>query len=86
MNIKEAEIKTELATVPLSSLSGGDVFRFASDSFEDALKADLFFMRLEAPELKEQVKIANLKDGKQVVRDGIHRVVKHESALRIRRE
>jgi len=70
-------------TLPLSSIRAGEVFRFAHDSFEDALKSDLFFMRLDSPELKDAAKIVNLADGKMLVRDLIHRVITHDAVIKI---
>lgn len=83
MKVKKVEPNIAEPTLPLSSIQPGEVFRFAHDSFEDALKSDLFFLRIDAPELKERVRIVNLKDGKPMERDGIHRVVKHEAALSV---
>ena len=73
--------KTEEITVPLSSVNAGEVFRFAYDGFEDAVKDDLFFMRVEAPRLKDRVRIVNMKGGQPIERDPTHRVVKHDMTL-----
>lgn len=36
-----------------------------------------------APEAKDRVRLVNLKDGKQLERDGDHRVVIHAATLRL---
>lgn len=83
MKLKKAKDKIEEPTVLLKNTAPGDCIRFAHDSFEDALRSDLFWMRADAPELKDRVRLINLADGKQLERDGDHRVITHNSVLHI---
>lgn len=70
-------------TVALKNTKPGDCVRFAHDSIEEAFKADLFWMRIDAPEAKDRVRLVNLADGKQMERDGDHRCVVHDCALHL---
>jgi len=70
-------------TLLLSQVSSGEVVRFATDTFEDALKTEAFYMKIDAPELKDSVMLLNIKDGKRITRDGSHRVVKHDAIISI---
>ena len=79
---KAQPTKTE-PTIALKDTKPGDCIRFAHDTIEDAFKADLFWMRLDAPEAKDRVRLANLADGKQLERDGDHRVIVHKGALHL---
>jgi hypothetical protein len=81
MEIRDFEINKD-NTVQLGSLKGGDVFRFAHLSYADAIKEDAFYTVLDAPE-KQGVLIANPKDGKCLLRDKEHRVVRHNAVLNV---
>ena len=81
MEVQDFKINGE-ATTSLGSLKGGDVFRFAHITYTNALKEDAFYTVLDAPE-KQGVLIANPKDGKCLVRDAEHRVVRHNAVLRV---
>lgn len=72
-----------LITIPLSETKPGDCIRFASDDVNDAFNHDLFWMKVDAPELKERVRLINIKDGKQIERDSVHRVIVHKASLKI---
>lgn len=62
-------------TTLLKDVTPGSIIRFEHDSFVDALKADLFWLRVDAPEIKDgRVRLVNLKDGKQIERDADRRV------------
>lgn len=61
----------------------GECIRFAVDSFEEALQADLFWIRVDAPEAKDRIRLINSKDGKQIEKDGDHRVIVHNTSLQI---
>lgn len=69
--------------VALGSLAGGDVFRFATDSTTEASTTDGFWMKLDAPEIKDRARIANIRNGKVLERDTIHQVVRHDTRLHI---
>ena len=48
------------------------------------MKCDLFWMRIESPETKDgRVRLINLVDGKQLERDGDHRVIVQKVSLHI---
>ena len=80
--IKAKDNEGEL-TIPLKSTTPGDCIRFAHDSIEDAFKCDLFWMRIDAPEAKDRIRLVNLSDGKQLERDGDHRVIIHAAELHL---
>ena len=67
----------------LKDVKSGACIRFSHDAVEDAFKTDSFWMRIEAPEAKDRVRLVNLADGKQIERDGDHRVIVHKSNLHI---
>jgi len=76
--------ETKEVTVALKNVEPGDCIRFQHDTLEDAFKSDLFWMRLDVPELKDdRVRLANYADGKRIERDGDHRCIIHECALQI---
>ena len=84
MKIQKAQKRQQEPTVALKDIKPGDVIRFASDTFEDALKTDSFFMRLNAPETKpDRVRLVNITDGFQIERDDFHRVVIHKATLHL---
>lgn len=83
MKLKKASNKTAEPTVLLKNVMPGNCIRFAHDSFEDALRDDLFWMRVDTPELKDRARLVNLANGKQLERDGDHRVVVHNSVLHV---
>ena len=84
MKLQKAQNKKTEPTVPLSHVKPGECVRFAHDTLEEAFKADLFFMRIEAPEVKvDRVRLVNLTDGKQLERDCDHRVIVHKGALHL---
>lgn len=70
-------------SIPLGEIKAGECFRFAHDTFEEALKCDSFFMRVDAPEFRDGVEIVNLSDGKKMKRDSDHRVIRHKCNLQI---
>lgn len=82
MQVQKAQNNTKEHSIALSNTKPGDVFRFAHDTVEEALKEDLFFMRINAPETK-QVRIINVTTGDQLDRDGDHRVVIHAATLQL---
>ena len=76
--------ETKEQTILLQNTKPADVFRFATDSFEYALANSLFYMRVDAPELKiDRTRIIDLSNGHQRERDGCHRVVVHKCTHRI---
>jgi len=83
MKIERAAEEINEQTIMLKNTTPGDCIRFAHDSFEDALKCDLFWLRIDSPELKERIRLVNFSSGKQIERDGDHRVITHVSKLRI---
>lgn len=83
MKLQKAKHDYVEPTIALKNTKPGDCIRFAHDSIEDAFKADLFYMRLEAPEAKDRARLVNLSDGKQIERDGDHRVIVHNCSLHL---
>lgn len=84
MKVQKAATQETVQTVPLKTVKPGSCFRFAHDSLEDAFKEDLFYLKVDAPEVqKERVRFVNLSDGKQLERDGDHRVIVHECSLHL---
>ena len=83
MKLTKATYDKKEVTIPLKESKCGDCIRFAHDSFEEALKSDLFWLRIETPELKDRVRLVNLKDGKQLERDGDHRVIIENATLHL---
>jgi hypothetical protein len=79
---KVTPTKTDLS-VPLGNLKAGDVFRFAFLTFDEALKEDAFYLVMEAPEKKDGTMVVNLSDGRSMLRDKEHRVVRHNTQLNI---
>ena len=84
MKLQKAQKQNE-ATIALKDTKYGDCLRFAHDSLEEAFKADLFWLRIAAPETeaKGRIRLANLVNGDQRERDGDHRVIVHRGALHI---
>lgn len=78
------EQKIEEPTIPLKSVQPGQPIRFAHDSLEECFKNDLFWMRMDCPEVKDRVRLVNFKDGKQIERDGDHRCVPLVAILKIK--
>ena len=86
--MKVERIKAATPTEPVIALRDtkpGSILRFQHDSFQEALKADLFWLRLEAPEAKDRVRLANVADGKVIERDGDHRMVVVDAVLNVDR-
>lgn len=83
MKLQKAQTQKTEPTIALKDTKPGDCIRFAHDTLEDAFKADLFWMRLDAPDAKDRVRLVNLADGKQLERDGDHRVIVHRCALHL---
>jgi hypothetical protein len=83
MKLQKAPARKIEPTIALKDIKPGACVRFAHDTIEDAFKSDLFFMRLDAPEAKDRVRLVNLADGKQLERDGDHRVVVHTCTLNL---
>ena len=85
MIIQKFQTEDKEPTIQLKdSKPGVDIIRFANDSFEEAIKSDLFFIRIDDPNIKDgRVKIVNLKDGKELIRDGDHKIVIHKGILNI---
>lgn len=83
MKLTKAKPDTTEPTVALKNTSAGDCIRFAHDTLEEAFKADLFWMRIDAPEAKDRVRLVNLADGKQLERDGDHRVIVESATLHL---
>lgn len=83
MKLTKSQPNKKEPTIALKDVKFGECIRFAHDTIEDAFKADLFWLRLDAPEAKDRVRLVNLKDGKQLERDGDHRVVVHNCSLQI---
>ena len=82
--VKASHNSTEPAVLLMNTQPGDCIhFGFACDTFEDGTKNDLFWLRVDAPEAKDRIRLVNLKDGKQLERDGDHRVVTHRSTLQI---
>jgi hypothetical protein len=76
--------ETTEPTIALKDTKPADIFRFAVDSFEESLKDSLFYIRVDAPELKtDRVRFINIQFGNQLERDGCHRVVVHKCTHRI---
>lgn len=84
MKLQKEQTHPTEPTIALKDTLPGHCFRFAHDTLEDAFKSDLFWMRVEAPEAKDRVRMVNLADGKQLERDGDHRVVVHHATLHLR--
>lgn len=83
MKVQKSEPKKIEPTIQLKDATPGSVVRFDHDTAEDAIRCDLFWMRIDAPELKGRVRLVNITDGKQIERDEDRRVVKHEAALHV---
>jgi len=83
MKITKAKPNKKELTISLKSAECGDCIRFEHDSFEDALKSDLFWIIIEAPEARGRVRLVNLSDGKQLERDDSHRVIVEKSTLHL---
>ncbi len=83
MNIQKATTEKTEITIPLKTIAPGEVFRFAHDTIEDAFKEDLFWMKMEAPEAKDRVRMVNIKTGRQMERDGDHRCIMHCCTLSV---
>lgn len=84
MKIQKAKPEIPITDIPLSSVGCGQVFRFSNYTFEEALAANAFYMKLDSPEAdKTRCKIANIADGKCLIRDESHRVIIHETILNI---
>lgn len=83
MQIQRHTPNTKESTIALRDSKPGDCIRFAVDSFEDAIRTNSFWLRLNAPETKDRVRLANLHDGSQLERDGDHRVIVHASVLNV---
>jgi hypothetical protein len=83
LKIKRAnEVETE-PTTSLGGLSPTSVFRFAHNSFDDAMRSEGFYMVIDAPERPGVVTTVCLADGKQLVRDKEHRVIVHKAEISI---
>ena len=83
MKIIEAVSKEE-KSVTLGSLSPGDVFRFAYDSFDTALKENLFYMIVKDPNSeKSGVFILAISGHECLRRDKEHRVIKHDAQFSV---
>ena len=78
---KAPESLKPIHTVALKDVKPGSVVRFQHDSVVDALKADLFWLAIETPELKERRRLVNLADGKVIERDPDHRMVIQQCSL-----
>ena len=72
---------TPVPTIALKNVRPGEPVRFEHDSVQDALKSDLFFLKLDTPELKERCRLVNLSDGKVIERDWDHRMVVQKASL-----
>lgn len=83
MNIKREEPKPYEPTIQLKEVKPGDVVRFDHDTFQDALTCDLFWIRVDTPELKGRVRLVNVRDGKQIERDEDRRVIIHAATLNV---
>lgn len=83
--IQQYNPNTDEVTQTLGSTKCGiDCIRFATDTFTDAVREELFYMRVEDPTLKaDRVALVNLANGSQIVRDSGHRVIVHRSILHI---
>ena len=74
MRIEKREQDRPDATVLLKNLKGGDVFHFAADSFDGALKCDAIYMVVSGGK-ESRIQITNLKDGLLLQRDDCHKVI-----------
>ena len=84
MKITQAREDVTDVTVALKDVKPGEVLRFAHDSLEDAFKAELFYMKLETPELKgNRVRLVAISSGKVTEYDDIHRVITHVAELQL---
>jgi len=70
-------------TINLGDANQRDVVRFATVSYEDALKEGAFYMVTSAI-VKDGVKLVCLADGLELVRDTSHRVMVHSAKLVVR--
>jgi hypothetical protein len=69
--------------IALKDTKAGDVIRFSFDALEEAIQESNLYLRIDAPEAKDRVRLVNLSDGKQLERDGDHRVFVHKIAIYI---
>ena len=85
MQIQTATKEDPDPAVRLSTHKGGDVFRFATDTFQEALQNDLFWMRVLSPERDKDKRIFAVSlTGKETrVFDDFHLVVKHEAVVQV---
>lgn len=83
MQIEQYARPSTVPTIQLKDVKPGDVFRFAEDTFEEALESNLFYIRLDVPEAKDRIRAADLATGKVIERDGDRRVLPHRSTIQI---
>lgn len=86
MKIIEHKEPAKEPTLQLKQLQVGESFRFATDSFEDALKENLFYRVTVDPNKSladGRVFIVSL-DGKLCLRrDDVHLVIRHETIVQV---
>ncbi|OGG60830.1 hypothetical protein A2765_01845 [Candidatus Kaiserbacteria bacterium RIFCSPHIGHO2_01_FULL_56_24] len=72
-------------TIRANKLEPGDVFRFAEDTFQDALQASTFWLRVASPDKDKDTRLFAVSiDGKSVrVFDADRLVVKHVATVYI---
>ena len=88
MQIAENIEKAPEEAVLLKVLADGDVFRYAHDTFEEALKTGLFYMKVKPwqANLTNKACIVSCDGSETLVRDDDHRVIKHPAEMLVRRK
>ena len=83
MRITTQAVDKKEPSVALSAVEIGKVFRFATDTYEDALKAELFWHRVASTvHDKDGRCFVVAVSGKETrVFDGTHRVVVHDATM-----
>lgn len=70
----------------LKSLVAGDTFRFANESFVDALKEGLFYIVITPTKSDDNsIEIVSLDGKLRLKRDGVHEVIKHNVLIQVER-
>jgi hypothetical protein len=81
VRLNESEIDN---SVLLSSVNSGKVIRFSNTTVESAIaeEGEGFWLVISSPELKDSRKrLASIKDGTLIERDGSHRVIVEDVSL-----
>jgi len=83
MKLRQLNPEFKEETTLLKNVKCGEVFRFASIEFADAMNESLFYMKTNDPVVENRVQIVNVYNGERLKRDDSHVVITHNAVISI---